>query len=62
MDTIHRLQKAYPYDLRDVSHKWAFCANNADKLTRMVPAFNSQPSTLSTLSPPQSLSIRFSEP
>ena len=34
MDTIHRLQKAYPYNVRDISKKWAMCAKNAVDLSR----------------------------
>jgi hypothetical protein len=34
VDTIHRLQKAYPYNVRDISKKWAMCAKNAVDLSR----------------------------
>lgn len=33
VDTIHRLQKAYPYNIKDVSQKWAMCAKRAVQLT-----------------------------
>ena len=33
IDTIHRMQKAYPYSIRDVSQKWAMCARSAADLS-----------------------------
>jgi len=33
VNTIHRLQKSYPYNIRDVSQKWAMCAKNAADLS-----------------------------
>ena len=33
VDTIHRLQKAYPYNIPGVSQRWAMCAKRAVQLT-----------------------------